>query len=62
METQKLYVNGVQTKEVVTNDHPDGSSTTHVQSVHQGSLGTTYKSTDAVVETDKDGNTHVETR
>lgn len=61
-DVQKVYENGVQTKEIVTNNGPHGSSVSHVQNVHHGALNTTYKETVAVVTTDKNGDVHIDKR
>lgn len=60
--TQQVFENGRLTGENVTNSGPNGSEVTHVQTVHHGSLGTTYKTTDAVITTDRNGNVHVDDR
>ena len=61
-DKQKVYENGHLSKEIVTNDKSDGSSVAYVQSVHDGALGTTFKTTDAVITTDKSGDVHIKTR
>lgn len=55
-DKQKVYENGRLSKEITTNS---GSELTHVQTVHQGSLGTTYKTTDAVITTHKNGDVSI---
>lgn len=58
-DKQKVYENGQLSKEITTNSGPNGSTVTHVQSVHQGSLGIDYKTTDAVITDHKNGDVSI---
>lgn len=60
--TQQIFEGGRLTGENVTHSGPNGSEVTHVQTVHHGSLGTTFKTTDAVVTKDENGNVHIDRR
>ena len=62
MTTQKIFENGRQTGEIVTNHGPNGSETTYAQTVHHGSLGTTYKTTDVVIHNDGKGHISIDDR
>lgn len=58
-DKRKVYENGRLSKEITTNSGPRDSEVTHVQNVHQGSLGIDYKTTDAVITTHKNGDVSI---
>ena len=57
-----VYENGQASKEISTRDGANGSTVTHVQSIHQGSLGATFKTVDAVITEHKNGDVSIDRR